>query len=274
VIRPHVIRPHAPTSASFARRAIAVLVALAASTLIALGPAPAAPAGDRPLVVLDPGHGGSYPGAVNCDVRFAGRTCMRESDVNLDVALRTAHLLRRRGYGVVMTRHTDSDVNPGTDIATHNQKHDGSYIFRKDGVFDIKDELQARVNVANCGTIAACPPGSDMQADAFLSIHQNACTCKAGGTTTFDYRDTKLAQDVEHQVLRRTGLHNRGVEKADFYVIKWTRMPAALAETAFLSNDHEARLLKKVAFRRKIAKGIAAGVAEFLGPPPTNPSPP
>jgi N-acetylmuramoyl-L-alanine amidase len=130
------------------------------------------------------------------------------------------------------------------------------------------------VNVANCGTIAACPPGSDMQADAFLSIHQNACTCKAGGTTTFDYRDTKLAQDVEHQVLRRTGLHNRGVEKADFYVIKWTRMPAALAETAFLSNDHEARLLKKVAFRRKIAKGIAAGVAEFLGPPPTNPSPP
>jgi N-acetylmuramoyl-L-alanine amidase len=274
-----VIRPHAPTSraTSSPRGAIAVVAALAASALtalIALGPAPAAHAGDRPLVVLDPGHGGSYPGAVNCDLRFAGQRCMRESDVNLDVALRAAHLLRVRGYRVVMTRHTDSDVNRGTDIATHNQKHDGSYVFTKDGVFDIKDELQARVNVANCGTIVACPPGSDQQADAFLSIHQNACTCKAGGTTTFDYRDTKLAQDVEHQVLRRTGLHNRGVEKADFYVIKWTRMPAALAETAFISNDHEARLLKKVTFRRKIAKGIAAGVSQFLGPAPANPSPP
>ena len=75
-------------------------------------------------------------------------------------------------------------------------------------------------------------------------------------------------------MLRRTGLPNRGVEKADFYVIKWTRMPAALAETAFLSSDHEARLLKKVAFRRKIAKGIAAGIAEFLGPPPVNASTP
>jgi N-acetylmuramoyl-L-alanine amidase len=51
-------------------------------------------------------------------------------------------------------------------------------------------------------------------------------------------------------------------------------MPAALAETAFISNDHEARLLKKVTFRRKIAKGIAAGVSQFLGPAPANPSPP
>jgi N-acetylmuramoyl-L-alanine amidase len=248
-----------------------VAVALTASVLVALAPATAAHAGNPQLVVLDPGHGGSYPGAVNCTFRFAGQRCMRESDVNLDIALRAAHLLRDRGYRVVMTRHTDSDVNPGTDIATHNQKHDGSYVFKKDGVFDIKDELQARVNVANCGAITACPPGSDQQADAFLSIHQNACTCKARGTTTFDYRDTKLAQDVERQVLRRTRLANRGVEKADFYVIKWTRMPAALAETAFISNDHEARLLKKVTFRRKIAKGIAAGITEFLGPA-TSPS--
>ena len=102
------------------RRGVAVVVAVSASALVALGPAPAAHAGDRKLVVLDPGHGGTYPGAVNCDLRFAGQRCMRESDVNLDIALRAAHLLRGRGYRVVMTRHTDSDVNPGTDIATHN----------------------------------------------------------------------------------------------------------------------------------------------------------
>jgi N-acetylmuramoyl-L-alanine amidase len=250
-----------------ARRSIVAVVALAATAVVAFGPAPASLAGDRPVVVLDPGHGGRYPGAVNCDLRFAGQSCMRESDVNLDIALRAAHLLRRRGYRVVMTRHTDSDVNPGTNIATHNQKHDGSYVFKKDGVFDIKDELQARVNVANCGTITACAPRSDKQADAFLSIHQNGCTCRAGGTTTFDYRDSKLAQDVQREVLRRTGLRNRGVEKADFYVIKWTRMPAALLEDAFISNDHEARLLKTASFRRKIAKGVAAGISQFLGLP-------
>jgi N-acetylmuramoyl-L-alanine amidase len=44
-------------------------------------------------------------------------------------------------------------------------------------------------------------------------------------------------------------------------------MPAALLEDAFISNDHEARLLKKVTFRRKIAKGIAAGISQFLGSP-------
>jgi N-acetylmuramoyl-L-alanine amidase len=263
-----VIRRHA------ARSSIIALVAFATSTLVAFGPTPASIAGNRSLVVLDPGHGGRYPGAVNCDFRFAGQRCMRESDVNLDIALRAAHLLSRRGYRVVMTRTSDSDVNSGTNIATHNRKHDGSYVFKKDGVFDIKDELQARVNVGNCGAITACPPGSPSQADAFLSIHQNGCTCKAAGTSTFDYRDTQLARAVQREVLRRTGLANRGVEKADFYVIKWTRMPAALLEDAFISNEHEARLLKKLTFRRKIAKGIAAGVAKFLGPPSIEPTPP
>jgi N-acetylmuramoyl-L-alanine amidase len=66
--------------------------------------------------------------------------------------------------------------------------------------------------------------------------------------------------------VKRTGLPSLGVEKAGLYVIKWTRMPAALLEGAFMSDPHEAKLLHRRAFRRKIAKGIAAGVAAFLAP--------
>jgi N-acetylmuramoyl-L-alanine amidase len=238
---------------------VAVVAALLAGTPALAGP--------KPSVVLDPGHGGRYPGAVNCDLRFAGQPCMRESDLNLDVALRAARVLRKRDVRVVLTRNTDRDVNDSeTDIATHNKKRNGDYEFVKDGVFDLKDELQARVNIANCGTLVACPPGNERQADAFLSIHNDSCACDARGTTTFHYGDGRLATLVHREVLDRVGLKNRGVVREDLYVIRWPRMPAALLEGAFMSNGCEAKLLHRAKFRQKLAKGIAAGVTAFLEP--------
>jgi N-acetylmuramoyl-L-alanine amidase len=238
-----------------------------ATTLAGFAGATSALAEARATVVLDPGHGGTYPGAVNCHFRFAGRSCMRESDLNLDIAIKAARFLRGKGFHVVMTRNSDSDVNAShTEIATHNRTHDDSYVFNKDGVYDIKDELQARVNKANCSTLFACAPGDPRQADAFLSIHINACTCSARGTTTLHTHAPRLATFVQREVVKHVGLPNRGVERADLYVTRWTRMPAALLEAAFMSNDHEARLLKKASFRRKIAKGIAAGIAAFFKP--------
>jgi len=55
------------------------------------------------LVVIDPGHGGSDPGAVVGNVN--------EKDLNLDVALRLRYLLEANGVRVVMTREDDTFVN-------------------------------------------------------------------------------------------------------------------------------------------------------------------
>ena len=55
------------------------------------------------LVVIDPGHGGSDPGAVVGNVN--------EKDLNLDVALRLKYLLEANGVRVVMTREDDTFVN-------------------------------------------------------------------------------------------------------------------------------------------------------------------
>jgi N-acetylmuramoyl-L-alanine amidase len=255
------------TCRSLARRTALAATFLAIVAGVISSDAPLAIAGTKPLVVLDPGHGGSDPGALNCHFHFAGRACMWEADLNLDIALRAANFLRSRGFDVVMTRNSDTDVNAShTNIATHDQKHGGSYVFKKDHVYDLKDELQARVDIANCGTVTACPRGDPQQADAFLSIHNNSCSCKARGTTTFEHRSSRFANLLQREVLDRIGLPNRGVQQAGYYVIKWTRMPAALLEGAFMSDRHEAKLLHRARFRRKIAKGIAAGVAAFLAP--------
>ena len=55
-------------------------------------------------VVLDPGHGGSDPGAI-------GPSGLKEKDVVLKVGLKARDILRSKGYNVVMTRETDVYVS-------------------------------------------------------------------------------------------------------------------------------------------------------------------
>ncbi|MBI4260666.1 MAG: N-acetylmuramoyl-L-alanine amidase, partial [Actinobacteria bacterium] len=219
---------------------------------------------------MDAGHGGRFPGAVNCDVAFAGKPCMSESDVNLDIALRVRGLLRVQGFRTVLTRTTDSTVlDPLRDIPTWNQQGDGSYLFAPDGEATSKDDLQARVNVANCGTPeASCPSGHPEAVDAFVSIHNNACACGASGTTTFSYPGSadgaRLASLIQEEVVKRIRRFDRGTKVEGFYVLRWTRMPAALLEGAFIDDDQEAVLLSRAWFRQKIARGVAAGVTRYF----------
>lgn len=56
-----------------------------------------------PLVVLDPGHGGSYQGA-----EYGG---IKEKDLNLSIALQAAQFLKEAGVNVLMTRSDDSDID-------------------------------------------------------------------------------------------------------------------------------------------------------------------
>ena len=54
-------------------------------------------------IVIDPGHGGKDTGCIG-----AGK--MYEKNINLQVALRLAHSLQRRGFVVYMTRTKDTDI--------------------------------------------------------------------------------------------------------------------------------------------------------------------
>ncbi|MEB3238234.1 MAG: N-acetylmuramoyl-L-alanine amidase [Candidatus Sericytochromatia bacterium] len=66
--------------------------------------------GDRPVVVLDPGHGGADPGA-------RGPMGVTESQVTLDVSRRLRPLLEHAGFHVVPTRTIDAAVRLGDRAA-------------------------------------------------------------------------------------------------------------------------------------------------------------
>jgi N-acetylmuramoyl-L-alanine amidase len=182
------------------------------------------------VICLDPGHGGSDPGA-------SGPSNTLEKDNTLETALLLKEKLEANGAVVILTRDTDKDVAyPDASSA---------------------DELSARVDIAN-----------ETKADIFISIHNDAFTSTiAAGTTTFHYGDNdslELAKCVQKNLVENLGTNDRGVRFASFYVIRFTNMPAILTEIAFISNPEEEVLLSSTDGRSKTADSIFDGIVKFF----------
>jgi len=238
-----------------------MLVLALASLLIATSVQPVAASAPEPapLIVIDPGHGGRYSNA--------NANGLREKNVNLAIARELRTALLARGYRVLMTRDADNAVRLA-DAPTWNYRATaGTWAFARDHrtghVGGIpRDDLQARVDYANA-----------RGADLFISIHSNGSVSRVShGTETYaspkDYLGRRLSVVVNREIVSATGLHDRGVGTADFYVCRWSNMPAILVESAFISNPREARLLKQTWFRQRIARAIANGVDSWMATAP------
>ena len=182
------------------------------------------------VICLDPGHGGSDPGAV-------GPTGTLEKDNTLAIALLLRDRLEKNGATVIMTREADTDVK-SPDASS-------------------QEELGARVDIAN-----------DHGADIFISIHNDAFTnSQAAGSTTFHYgspEGIRLASAIQKHLVDGLGTKDRGARYASFYVIRYTDMPAALVEAAFISNPEEEVLLASVDGRWTIAECIFHGIMKYF----------
>lgn len=214
------------------------------------------------FVYIDPGHGGRYGGA-----HYGG---VSEKYVNLLIAQELQAALLARGYDVGMTRDRDVALGTWNGIAWHWDT-DGVHYRDCDSrcAHDAPvDDLQARVDKANLAG-----------ADLFISIHNNAGGSSARGTETYYNADNdtdrilsgRLARYVQEEVVRSGGTVDRGVGSVGFYVVRWSNMPAVLAEVAFLSNSSDRSLLLSQSFRQSVARGIANAVDRFFGSDPYQP---
>lgn len=179
------------------------------------------------VIVVDPGHGGSNPGAV------ANNT--READNNLAVAMKLREKLAQAGAKVVMTRSTDKTVAA-----------EGS---------SLGDELQARLDIANAN-----------HADLFVSIHSNSNPDKniAGAMTFYPSgKSQELALDVQTSLIKETGATDKGTSPATFYVLRNAAMPSILVEMGFVTNETEAAYLHDDIYRGKVASGVFNGIVRY-----------
>lgn len=184
------------------------------------------------VIAIDPGHGGSDPGSI-------GAAGALEKNVTLSIALELKKMLEAAGARPVMTRVTDVDV------------------ARRANPSD-KDELQARVDVAD-----------KAKADVFVSIHMDAFVNRTvQGTSSYIYPktngDARLGRFVKDGVVNQLGTSDRNVRNCNFYVVKYSHMPATLVEVAFISNPQEEKLLSSKDGAQKAAAGILQGLDRYF----------
>jgi N-acetylmuramoyl-L-alanine amidase len=202
----------------------------------------------RNIVCIDPGHGGEDLGNVRVE---NGRITLQEKDIVLEHSLMLAERLREKGFEVVLTRETDTEVNPS------NEDVNGDGTVAPEGGparTEQIDDLQARVNICN---LAA--------ADLLVSVHYNGAenTFLSGFEVWFnDEREfsgrSEAFATFMHEALQK-GFANAGYEAVDRGIgiedhvvtgperpgeLVPSEMPGAVIEGLFLSNDEDATFVR------------------------------
>ncbi|MEG4812406.1 N-acetylmuramoyl-L-alanine amidase, partial [Microcoleus sp. F8-D3] len=69
---------------------------------------------------------------------------------------------------------------------------------------------------------------------------------------------------IQQQLLASTGMRDRGVKRARFYVLVRTAMPAVLVEVGFVTGQEDALRLGDPATRTQMAQAIVQGILDYL----------
>ena len=209
-----------------------LFLALAAAVVCAASAIPAFSGGgqEHVTIVIDPGHGGEDGGAVSGDG-------LRESEVNLAVALRLDQLLGLCGIPAVLTRSTDEIAYPESAVTTRQRK---------------RADQEYRVSLVNRTEQAV-----------LLSIHQNKYSSPGprGAQVFYGTVDgsEELAKEVQAKLAVLCGDHRKAAPiSPEIYLMREARCPAILVECGFLSNPEELALLGAEAYRTKLALAVAA----------------
>ena len=220
-------------------------------------------------IVIDPGHGGKDPGAV-------GVGSLKEKDVVLAIGLKLGTIIERKmpGVRVVYTRNTDTfvELRKRTQIANENNGklflsiHANANRSSRAAGFETyilgpeKGEQARNVVERENAVIQFEDPNSQRHYDGINNILATMAQ------SAFMRHSEQLAARVQKEManrLTRLSMKNRGVKQAPFWVMVGASMPAILVETGFITNAHEARILKTTSHQQKMAEGIFTGLVQF-----------
>ncbi len=214
-------------------------------------------------IVIDPGHGGHDTGTI-------GPSGLEEKDLVLDVALRLASLLREEAASdVILTRSTDTFIPLEERTAIANEK--GADLFISVHANSSPDESARGIETYFMNFTSdpgALEVAARENATSQESVHELRDLIKKIALTEKTEESHEFAMQVQREVYKKlekaTGKQrDRGVKKAPFVVLIGANMPSVLAEISFLSNPRDEKLLKKPAYRQKIAEALCQGVLNY-----------
>ena len=190
---------------------------------------------ERPVVVIDAGHGGNDPGKIGVDGSL-------EKDINLKIARKVKAYLEASDVQVVLTREDDQ------------------------GLYTEKDSKKKMADMnRRCQIINETSPALT------VSIHQNSYpeeyvhgaqvfyyNGSSGGKQLAGLIQTQLVQDLDPE-------NHRQIKPNDsYYLLKKTKGTIVIVECGFLSNAAEAGKLCDEAYQDRVAWSIHKGILQYI----------
>lgn len=179
------------------------------------------------VIYLDPGHGGTDPGAVYKDIY--------EKDITLSICKKLKELLEQEGAIVYMTRYDDYDLSN----STYDRK---------------KRDLNNRAKVIN-----------DSMADMYISIHLNSITSSTWRGAQVFYDDVNINNKKIAQVFQSNLNKTREIKEINNMLMnRKIKVPGVLIEAGFLSNPNDRYLLKSEDYQYRLSVKIKNSVIKYF----------
>ena len=183
------------------------------------------------VIYIDPGHGGTDPGAIYGNVN--------EADINLSISLVLRDMLSMRGAIVYMTREYNNDLSKPN-----------SYLRKRSDLIN-----RARM-IDSSG------------ADMYISIHLNASSNSSwkGAQVFYDdinVNNVRLANFIQEEFNDDLKSKRKVKEISDLYMYKNTKTLGVLAEVGFLSNSYERGLLLSQDYQKKISLSLTNAIIKY-----------
>jgi len=217
----------------------------------------------RPVIVIDPGHGGRDPGAI-------GVKGTHEKTITTKAANELAARLRRSGrYKVILTRNDDSyvDHDDRLRIARTGQADlfisihadsAGRRSVRGASVYTLADRAKGRskriVNNQNWILDVDLSEQSDPVGDILVDLAQRKTESQSDA----------FAEILLEELKGKTTLVGNSHRRAGYYVLLAPDVPAVLLELGFLSNPQDEKLLKTKAHRTRILTAVERAIDIYM----------
>ena len=217
-------------------------------------------------IVIDPGHGGTDPGAVNGS--------LKEKTAVLGVAKKLGEILKSRGYKVYFTRSTDVFINLRSRTKFANDKMADLFVSihanaapnaaKAKSMHGIETFFLSPARSERSKNAAALENKSDIEEMNYFSQQTFLNVLNREKIIA----SNKLGIDIQKEILasaRKVYAASDGsVREAPFWVLVGALMPAVLVEIGYITHPVEGEKLFDEAYQKALANGIANGIDGYF----------
>jgi N-acetylmuramoyl-L-alanine amidase len=225
------------------------------------------------FIILDAGHGGKDPGAV-------GKGGLKEKAITLALAKKVEAQLKKRGVNIKikLTRTSDKfiELSERAEIANRELKKgiNGAFVS-----IHVNASVSNKISGFETYILSQNPTNEEARKTAALEnnvvILENQKSRKKFDdidyvealmiTTQIQRESSLLAASVQNNLKKKIKeFKSRGVNKADFFVLRGALMPAVRVEFGFITHPQEIKYLQKDDYQDKLTEGIVEGIITFI----------